>query len=101
MSARTKQLLCSWFALLSALPLLALYVAFVNGFADVVATPVIGSLGLAMAALVGVPAAALCALIMKRNPQLPKLFALGSGVVLISTLCIAGLFAAMSTLGIG
>ena len=98
MSARAKQLVFGWAALLSALPLLALYVALFNGFPDVVATLVIGSGALAIAVLLGLPSAVLCARITQRNPQLPRLFAFGTSAAVVLVLCVAGVFAVQATL---
>jgi hypothetical protein len=95
MSARAKQLVFGWLALLSAMPLLALYVALFNGFPDVVATLVIGSWALAIAVLLGLPSAVLSARITQRHPQLPRLFAFGTSAAVALVLGVAGVFAVL------
>jgi hypothetical protein len=94
MKARTALFVCSCLAILGSAPLLALYVAVLNGFADVIGTLAIGAFGCATAALLAVPATVFGIRRMRSNPVLPKGFMVGSGLLSVLTLLVAIVFVA-------
>ena len=98
MKARTALFVCGCLAILGSVPLLALYVAALNGFPDVMGTLAIGALGCATAALVSVPATVFGIRRMRSDPELPKAFMVGSGLVSVLTLLGAVVFMANTLL---
>jgi len=96
MKPRTALFACSGLAVLGSLPLLALYVALLNGFADVVGAPMIGAFGLATVALVSLPATVLGIRRMRSNAELPRALMIGSGLLSMLVLLTALLAAVAS-----